>query len=313
MIGSRKAHSEHRAPSKLHADNDVSKPPHASIIIPVFNDQDGITRLLGSLRGQTLKDFEVIVVDNGSSPPIQLSNLDDLDVILLHCPIPGSYAARNFGALAARGSILVFTDADCVAAPCWLDAGITALEQTGTEAAIGGEVRLSPPAPRTGTGLYQFLVGFQQKRNIENKGFSVTANLFCTREQFKHIGPFDTRLLSGGDLEWGRRAMRAGVPTLFCPEAVVTTAPRISLAGAIRQARRVAAGRIHLTTLAPEMKKDGTLVPHRNAVSSLIWIIRHPELSGWERIRVLAVAITLRLVATTERLRLAAGSPPERR
>ena len=302
-----------QSPSVGNSGHGRDKAPCVSVVVPVFNDDAGVTNLLGALRLQTRRDFEVLVVDNGSLPPIKLGEYADLQVRLVQCPTPGSYAARNAGAAAALGQVLAFTDADCIPDPAWVEHGATRLLRVAPGAVVGGEVRLQPPDPRTGVGLYQYLVGFQQERNITAKGFSVTANLFCTREQFERIGAFDTRLLSGGDLEWGRRAARMGIRTVFVPEAVVTTRPRISFASAMRQARRVAAGRMRLETLAPELAGDGALVPHRNAGASLKWILFHPRLSVVERIRVLGAATSLRVVATAERLRLKFGGGPERR
>src|SRR5690606_21992846 len=125
---------------------------------------------------------------------------------LVVCRTPGSYAARNEAVKAASGSVLAFTDADCEPAPDWISAGVAELQRLSDSSIVGGEVRFAEPAKRSGTALYQMSVGFQQEENIRDRGFSATANLFCSYATFMRIGPFNELLLSGGDREWAWRA-----------------------------------------------------------------------------------------------------------
>ncbi len=78
---------------------------------------------MAALAGQSLgaDAFEIVIVDNDApapTPPLALPG----NARVVPCPAPGSYAARNAGAAAARGSWLVFSDADCRPAPGWLAA-----------------------------------------------------------------------------------------------------------------------------------------------------------------------------------------------
>lgn len=89
-----------------------------SVIIPVYNEEEVIVDCLESLVKQSLKDFEVIVVDDGSSDKskvkIQKSkdNLKFKNIEILDQDHKGAGAARNKGAKKAKGEILVFVDAD---------------------------------------------------------------------------------------------------------------------------------------------------------------------------------------------------------
>src|SRR3990167_2002980 len=81
-----------------------------SVIIPTYNESNAIGECIASLAKQTYHDFEIIVVDDGSTDetPEKISSR----VTTLHQSHLGAGAARNLGAKEARGDILVFVDAD---------------------------------------------------------------------------------------------------------------------------------------------------------------------------------------------------------
>lgn len=87
-----------------------------SVIIPTFNEEKIVLACLKSLEGQTLKNFEVIVVDDGSNDET-LSILESFESLVFDFRVykqkhKGPAIARNLGAKHARGDILVFVDAD---------------------------------------------------------------------------------------------------------------------------------------------------------------------------------------------------------
>lgn len=82
-----------------------------SVIIPVYNEEKDIERCLKSLKNQSFKDKEVIVVDDGSFDNTQ-EVVERFPVILLKQNHLGPGLARNLGAKKAHGEILVFLDAD---------------------------------------------------------------------------------------------------------------------------------------------------------------------------------------------------------
>lgn len=272
----------------------------------------GLRRCLTGLARQTYpkERFELIVVDNSSYPPLDKGSVGGGEFRIVLCRKPGAYAARNAGVSCANGDILAFIDADCVPRSDWLSTGVTALLDGNGRHVVGGEVLFTEPFVRTGTAMYQSAVGFQQEANIREKGFSATANLFCTRTQMKSIGPFDEDLLSGGDRDWCWRAARRGIVVTFEPRTAVSTAPRMRLRDAIRQARRVAAGRTHLRMHGTF--PSGGLRRHRAVRQSLTWIMSMREFTLWEKLRIIAAGAAIRVAAELEAIRLRLGGSAER-
>lgn len=294
---------------------DRSVPPTVSVVVPVFNDEAGVLACLEALRKQTwpTEKLEIVVVDNESKPPLSITETYPFEVRVEVCEKPGSYAARNKGAEVARSDVLAFTDADCVPNSEWIEQGVAALLKGEERHIVGGEVEIAEPAKRSGTALYQHETGFYQRENIWQKGFSATANLFCTREQFRHIGSFDERLLSGGDREWAWRAAKKGFTVIFEGRAIVSTAPRSTLWTAIRQARRTTAGRYYLHKHRMDHRGSEAITPHRSSWDSLRWIITRSQLTWSERIKVLCVAVVIKFAKAVEKMRLWFGIQPERR
>ncbi len=87
-----------------------------SVIIPIYNEEKVILNCLKSLSKQTLADFEIIFVDDGSTDStlsiLQGQTLQGKKLIIFKQSHKGAGAARNLGASQARGDILVFVDAD---------------------------------------------------------------------------------------------------------------------------------------------------------------------------------------------------------
>lgn len=85
-----------------------------SVIVPVYNEEEVIEDCLFSLLGQTKRDLEIIVVDDGSTDSTlkKVSQIKDSRIAILKEKHGGAGAARNRGAEIAKGEILVFVDAD---------------------------------------------------------------------------------------------------------------------------------------------------------------------------------------------------------
>ena len=88
--------------------------PQVTVIIPLYNKERTVARAIGSVQAQEFTDFEVIVVDDGSSDqgPQFVQDLGDPRFRLVHQPNAGPGSARNHGGRLARGDLLAFLDAD---------------------------------------------------------------------------------------------------------------------------------------------------------------------------------------------------------
>ncbi|RJQ38906.1 glycosyltransferase [Candidatus Microgenomates bacterium] len=89
----------------------MKKSPLLSVVIPVYNEEKYLSNCFISLKNQTYKNFEVIIVDDGSTDKSH-KLIKKYNFIYLKQKHKGSGAARNLGASKAKGEILVFADAD---------------------------------------------------------------------------------------------------------------------------------------------------------------------------------------------------------
>ncbi|WP_075185844.1 glycosyltransferase [Teredinibacter haidensis] len=288
-----------------------------SIIIPVYKDQEGLNKTLDTLRPQLSLEkikTEVLIIDNGSPIPITLNIDHTSNTKLFVCQTPGSYAARNYGVKKSTGDILVFLDAGCEPLSDWLESGVKSLRAHTPICNIGGNVILSDQASQSVATKYQLMTGFGQEKNILSRSFSTTANLFIFRTTWEKTGVFDTELLSGGDRLWCWKSEHMGIPTTYSRNTAVITAPRTTLASAIKQARRVAAGKL----IADRIYKNEEYYKIRqgNEPSSIIkkikFILSDNRFSLPSRIKIFFLAAVIYGVSEIEKIRIRLGGNPER-
>jgi len=160
--------------------------PLLSVVIPVWNRRDVIRRCLDSVLTQDFGDFEVIVVDDGStddSPAVMASYADPRLRVLRHAENRGVCAARDTGTRAARGAWIVYVDSDWALEPGALRRLEPMVRRAPPDVGIvGGSMRmdtgaLSPavPPPEDPFGYIEYL------RWIETGGAG--DHLTCWRRQ----------------------------------------------------------------------------------------------------------------------------------
>lgn len=201
-----------------------SSVPFVSVVVPHLNQHDELAASLASLAAQSYprSAFEVIVVDNGSTPVPEDVVARFEGVRLEQEPEPGPGLARNRGAAVARGEILAFIDADCRAAADWLKVIARTLNDPEGSLVVGGDVRIAFKYPDHPTMLeaYEAVFAYRQKEYIEKQGFSGTGNLAVRRKDFERIGAF-AGIAVAEDKEWGRRASALGYRLAYVPEMLV--------------------------------------------------------------------------------------------
>jgi glycosyltransferase involved in cell wall biosynthesis len=191
------------------------------VIVPVYNAEDNIEKLVRSLLAQTYpKDrYEVIIVDNHSTDNTLALLRKHKDITVLEeVDIQSSYAARNKGLRQARGEIIAFTDSDCVADARWLAKEAEAVGQ-GADV-VGGAVTFVFSAKPTLSELYDSISHLTAEAYVKRKRV-VGANLVVRKTLFDAIGPFPSHFKSGGDFWWTGKADKAGYRFVYAPDAVI--------------------------------------------------------------------------------------------
>lgn len=212
--------------------------PLASVIVPVFRDWAGVPDLITAIEAQVNRpDLELIIVSNDEAAEQPHGLRCDRFV---HCAKPGSYAARNHGAAAARGGILIFTDTDCRPEPQWAERVIASV---GPDRIVAGQVKM-PNAQGAGFWeTYDTLTGFPVAAYVRS-GYGTTANLGVSARLFAACGGFPTDGFSGGDARFCRAAQTQGATIGFAPDAVVEHPARRSWAAIATKVRRIKGGQL---------------------------------------------------------------------
>jgi GT2 family glycosyltransferase len=280
------------------------------VIVPVFHDWKAMPSCLQALESQSYSaaDFEVVVVDNDpdGDPDAKPDLARHPHARVVMEKKPGSYSARNRGMAMARGDIFAFTDADCLPRPDWIGNAVELLLRHPEIARVAGAIEIFPPSGGhpSAVELFERLFAFQQQATVETHAAAIGANLIVRKAVVEGIGGFDEGLLSGGDLEWGRRAAEAGFQIVYAPEVRVDHPVRASWESIIRKARRLQGGQ--WAAGRRRAKASARFARLRVALTT-------PRLHGpGERARVVFVLLVLRFVRSVETLRLRLGGRPGR-
>ncbi len=114
--------------------------PELSIIIPVYNAENTLRRLVESIRRSVLSDFEVLLVDDGSpdgsGPICDALALADPRIHAAHTPNRGPSAARNRGMALARGEFITFADSDDTVEPEIYSRLVAAARESDADVAV---------------------------------------------------------------------------------------------------------------------------------------------------------------------------------
>ena len=225
------------------ANNDAV--PSLDIIVPVYNDPLGIGVTLDSLAALEFNQYHVIVVDNGSTDDTR--NVIDSQVhdnnnfeLIVENEFQGSYAARIRGIEHSQSKVLAFLDADETVDADWLGAALTAMERQDVNY-LGCNVEITLPKDIL-MGRYNAHTGFPVRQYLEEQNYAPTCALLVRRGVFEDVGPFDARLISGGDREFGERVHEAGYDQGYAEDATVYHPARTSFKSLAKKNFRVGRG-----------------------------------------------------------------------
>jgi len=208
----------------IHPNNPSAKPrsgpPTVSVIMPVKNSARFLAEALSSLREQTCRDFEIIVIDGRSSDDTAAVvrdsvGRDDRPLRYLIQAGDGLADARNTGIEAARGRLIAFLDGDDRWDPAKLELQVERLSADPSLQYCLGWVRFfleSGTRPRPGFSPDMFERG--------QTGLTPGA-LLARRELFHTLGGFDPALAIGCDSDWFARASDRKIQMAVVPEALL--------------------------------------------------------------------------------------------
>jgi GT2 family glycosyltransferase len=203
--------------------------PTFTIVVPSRDRPAQLSRCLMAIRQLNYPPdlLSVIVVDDGSDPPIEAAIRPFLNTMPLQLLVQagaGPAAARNRGAAAAEGRFLAFTDDDCRPEHDWL-LHLARRLMLSPERAVGGctlNGLVGNPYSTASQLLISFLYSYYNT-DPEDARFLTTNNLAVSRELYEQIGGLDTRYLRAAaeDREFCDRWQQRGWKLSYVPEAVV--------------------------------------------------------------------------------------------
>lgn len=239
-----------------------------SLIIPVYNRLDEVDELLESLTRQHFQDFEVLVVEDGSSVPCE-SVVDryatSLDIHYLKKANSGPGQTRNFGAERSRGEYLLILDSDCVLPPNYLDAIEAELQKEPADA-FGGPDRAHESFTRVQKAINYAMTSFFTTGGIRggkkkmDKFYPRSFNMGIRREVYQDLGGF-SKMRFGEDIDFSIRIFKAGYRCRLFPDAWVWHKRRTDWRKFFKQVYNSGIARINLYKKYPESLKLVHILP----------------------------------------------------
>jgi glycosyltransferase involved in cell wall biosynthesis len=239
-----------------------------SVIIPVYNRPDEVDELLQSLVSQSLKDFEVIVVEDGSSVPCEdvvNKYRDKLDVHYYSKPNSGPGQTRNYGAERSKGEFLLILDSDCILPEGYLQAIEDELHREEADA-FGGPDRAHDSFTRVQKAINYAMTSFFTTGGIRggkkkmDKFYPRSFNMGVRAEAYRALGGF-SNMRFGEDIDFSIRIFKAGYRCRLFPEAWVWHKRRTDLRKFFKQVHNSGIARINLYKKYPESLKLVHLLP----------------------------------------------------
>lgn len=216
--------------------------PPLSVVIPVFNGGRDFERCLQRLRVSDQPDYELIVVDDGSTDGSAAFAEAQGATVLRHDVPLGPAAARNEGARHANAPLVFFLDADVAVHPQTLTRAIARFDADPNLAALFGSYDDAPAAPGLVSQFRNLLHHYvhQQGEFVDDARPARTFWTGCgviRRQAFLDLGGFDPRLYRRPaieDIEFGYRLTRAGLRVALARDVQATHLKRWTFLGMIK-------------------------------------------------------------------------------
>jgi glycosyltransferase involved in cell wall biosynthesis len=238
-----------------------------SIIVPVYNRPDEVAELLESLAAQSYRDFEVLLVEDGSTLPcdnIAAQYSDTLRLTYYQKPNTGRSDTRNYGMQRARGDYFIFFDSDCIIPPQYFATLDDNLRRDFADCFGGPDAAhasFSDVQKAINYSMTSFFTtggirgGKQQMEKFKPRTF----NMGFSREVFEKVGGFKN--MFGEDIDLSIRISDAGFRTMLYRDAFVYHKRRVSFKKFFKQIRNFGVARINLAILHKGSLKVVHIVP----------------------------------------------------
>lgn len=182
--------------------------PYLSVVIPLYNKEKQIQRTIDSVLAQEFEDYELIVINDGSSDHSQkiVEDIQDERIKLINQPNAGVSAARNRGIKEAVGKYVVFLDAD----DCFLPGAFSLLNEAPDVDIIVGSFIETDDAGYLKKSLINKFDGLIE-RNYQSywrrEYYTRMGNMFIKRDLFQKCGYLRTDFTLYEDKEWNLRLL----------------------------------------------------------------------------------------------------------
>jgi glycosyltransferase involved in cell wall biosynthesis len=191
--------------------------PRISVLLPCFNDGQWIDEALASVWQQTFQDFEIVIVDDGSTDAATVRKLDLIDAPgtqVLRTENRGLPAARNHAAAHARGELFCALDADDRLSATWFEKGNALLESRPDVAFVSHWLETFGDEHWTWKPVQCDLPALLARNTINGAAL-------VTRSAFEAVGGYDESMRHGcEDWDFWLRLVEAGYPGAIIPEVL---------------------------------------------------------------------------------------------
>ncbi len=233
--------------------------PHYSIIIPVYNRPDELKELLQCLSLQTYKDFEVVIVEDGSvvrADKVADSFMGLLDIRYFYKENSGQGYARNYGFERASGDFFILLDSDALLENNYLDIVHQHL-QSGHIDFYGGPDTDHPDFTPVQKAISYAMTSVFTTGGIRGKANNLggtfhprSFNMGLSRKVWEKTGGFQISRM-GEDIIFSITALQMGFKSALIPEAFIYHKRRTSFAQFFRQLRFFGRARINIARFFP--------------------------------------------------------------
>ncbi|MBQ8889363.1 MAG: glycosyltransferase [Bacteroidaceae bacterium] len=239
-----------------------------SFIIPVYNRPDEVDELLDSLTKQTLHDFEVVVIEDGSAIPckdIVDKYAGKLDIHYYNKENSGPGQTRNYGVERAKGEYMLILDSDCILPEGYLAAVESELQQKRADA-FGGPDRAHESFTDVQKAINYAMTSFFTTGGIRggkkklDKFYPRSFNMGIRKEVYQALGGF-SKMRFGEDIDFSIRIFKEGYACRLFPEAWVWHKRRTDLKKFFKQVHNSGIARINLYKKYPESLKPVHVLP----------------------------------------------------